>query len=83
MQIHKFPGKPVFAIAIIEVQGHTFEFRGVNLQISFFVNVMLYVAISSATRPNSLKVLLPTEYTRQTRTLYDRSVKNPCNQPIL
>lgn len=59
LNCRQFPIQLAFALTIHKSQGQTLQQIGVNLQKPVFTHGQLYVALSRATSPDNIKILLP------------------------
>ena len=55
----QFPIRLAFAMSINKAQGQSVQYVGLDLRISVFSHGQLYVALSRATSPHNLHILLP------------------------
>ena len=64
---HQFPVRLAFALSINKSQGQSVQHVGLYLRFPVFAHGQLYVALSRATSPHNIKILLP-EDAQESRT---------------
>jgi hypothetical protein len=65
----QFPVRLAFSMSINKAQGQSVKYVGLDLRSPVFAHGQLYVALSRATSPHSVKVLLPSDSHGQTANI--------------